>query len=137
MKKEVEDQIEIFIEFIKQLVNDEFDYAIDYVGAEYYFLNGGCLEFAKILKNYILDSKIVINRQLNHFAICYQDHYYDVRGKIQSDDFFEVSDEYLKEYQDYYGRNRMIENCSVDVAVIQELNNCSGNYVKKLMNHIN
>lgn len=137
MKTEVKDKIEILIDFIKDLVNEENAYAIDYLSAEYYFLNGGCLEFAKVLNHYIKEAKIVINNDLDHFAIYYQNQYYDVRGKIQDSNFSEVTEDYLKEFQCSYGRNVMIQNFSFDMAIIRELNNWSSCYVKKLVSSIN
>lgn len=134
----MEMNIETLINFIKDLVKDEFDYALDYVEPEYYFQHGGCLEFAKILKHYINDSSIVISKDKNHFAVKYEDEVYDVTGKLSNPtEFTEVNQEYIQQYQEQYGRNIKIEDKTVDNAIIDELNNCSGDYVEQLVSNIN
>lgn len=125
------DLVEEFIYFIKDLVNDEFDYCIDYVDSEYYFLHGGCLEFAKVLHYYLNGSYIVIRDDLEHFAVWYNDNYYDVTGKINSNHLYRrLSEKEILSIEHYYGNPEV--NFS-DLTLINEINCCSGDYAKKLL----
>ena len=129
--------VEEFIDFIVSIVNDEFDYKLDFIDARYYFIHGGCLLFAQVLKYYLQDARIVLNGSLDHIAILYQNDYYDATGKIENDNFQEVSLEYLESYQNQYGRPEIeINKKFTSQILIQELNDCSGNPVFMFLNKI-
>lgn len=132
------DNVESLIKFIEELVNDEFDYCIDYIDAEYYFMHGGCLELAKILKKLIPEVEIVINDQLDHFAIKYHDNLYDATGKIKDQNSFcEISSSDIRTYEQYYGiPDIKFEHKSVDETIIDEIKEINCDYVKKLIHNI-
>lgn len=132
-----EEKVIEFINFINELVDDEFSEYLD-VPARYYFLHGGCLELAKVLRYYIPESTMAINENGDHIAIKYRNNLYDGTGKIEAPErFFELNDDDVLYLSDYLGRNEIkFERKSVDNAIIQELEQCSGNYVKNLISNI-
>ena len=134
-------QVEEFIDFIISLVNDEFDYKLDFIDARYYFINGGCLLFARVLKHYLPDAQIVINEMLDHIAIRYHNEIYDATGRVENDKFREVSFEYLEYYQEHYGRPEIeVGKKFTEQVLIQELDSCSGsgdlvfNFLRNIQN---
>lgn len=131
------DRVEEFIDFIISVVNDEFDYKLDFIDSRYYFINGGCLMFARVLKHYLPEAQIVMNRKLDHIAILYYNEFYDATGKVENDSFQEVTLEYLECYQKYYGRPEIeISKKFTDQIIIQELDSCSGEPVLRLLQNI-
>ena len=48
-----------------------FDNYLDGIPSRYYFLNGGCLEFVKILKHFIPNLEYVISKDKNHLELQY------------------------------------------------------------------
>lgn len=130
--------VELLIEFICDLVDDEFSGYLGDVPAKYYFLHGGCLEFAKVLNHFVPHSFLMINQTFDHFAIKINDDVYDCTGKIEKEKFNKVDIDFLEKYQHYYGIPEIkFEKKEVSVALISELNECSGDYVKKLVKQIN
>lgn len=76
--------LEKFIEFVADLV-DEFDFFCEVnINSKYYFLNGGCYELFKVVNHYFKDTKCVINKDLTHCAIFYNNEIYDITGKIKN-----------------------------------------------------
>ena len=76
--------LEKFIEFVADLV-DEFDFFYEReINSKYYFLNGGCYELFKVINHYFPESRCVINKDLNHCAILYNGEIYDITGKIEN-----------------------------------------------------
>lgn len=134
----MENFIEEFITFINDLVNDEFGYWIDDVDSEYYFLHGGCLEFAKVLHHYLNGSYIVIRDDFEHFAVEYKGICYDATGKVEGKNLYHrLTWKEILNIEHYYGISSLrFENQVVHSAVIRELNCCNGDYVKKLLCHI-
>ena len=92
--------MEKFIDFVVDLANEELYQYLD-GDAKKYFLQGGCLEFATIIKAYIKQCEIVINKALNHCAIQYKGKMYDARGEIKDRSDFNRADDldllYMKE----------------------------------------
>lgn len=122
------------IQFINGLVDEVFGDYIDDIPAEYYFKNGGCLEFASILHHYIPNSFFVLNQiDQDHIALKIEDAVYDCEGVHDPKDYLVLTLEEVKNYQECYGRGILFEQKPVNVAVIDELNSCSGDYVKKLV----
>ena len=53
----------------------------------YFFMNGGCYTFAKIIKKRFPRTKIMINNLKSHCVIGYNKDIYDIRGEIENLDF--------------------------------------------------
>lgn len=130
--------IEELIVFICELVDDEFSEFVDGVSSKYYFLNGGCLEFAKTLNYFFPNSFFVINQSFDHIALEINDDIYDCTGKVEKEKFERVEADFLENYQHYYGIPEIkFDKKEVSIALISELNECSGDYIKKLVKKIN
>lgn len=125
--------MEEFIYFILDLVDDEFSRFLYPFRAQYYFLNGGCLELAKVLKHYYPTGKIVINGNRNHILFLYQGDTYDATGKVKLNPYEEVMDMSLIE--DFIGNHEIkFEGKMPHDAIIEELTQINDNYIKKLTN---
>ena len=125
--------IEELINFIIDLVNDEFSRFLYPVHARYYFLNGGCLELAKVLKHYYPACKIIINEKRNHILFLYQDKLYDATGELKLNIYEEIKD--INLIEDYIGNKEVrFERKQPHHAIIEELESIHDNYVKKLTN---
>ena len=74
--------MEYFINFVIDLANEELYEYLD-GDAKSYFLQGGCFEFAKIIKSYIKSSQIVINKDYDHCGILHEGNIYDATGKVK------------------------------------------------------
>ena len=132
------EEINKFIQFINNLVDDEFCNYIDNLDPRYYFLHGGCLEFAKVLKHFIPASTYMINSSLGHVAIKIEDTVYDATGIINNNEFVHLKDEELYLIEDIYGIKEIkFGDMVVHKAIINELYSCSGDYVSKLVASIN
>ncbi|MDD3453220.1 MAG: hypothetical protein PHN42_02960 [Bacilli bacterium] len=132
-----EDKMQQFIKFIIDLVDDEFYNYLGESKAEEYFLSGGCLELYKIIKYFIPDIDLFYNID-GHIRIGYQNYLYDVSGKyIISDNYIKLTEDNMMELNDKLGRTEIrFERKQVNVAIINELNMCSGSYVKKIINNL-
>ena len=82
--------VEKFVEFIVDLANDELYERLD-GNAKNYFLHGGCYQFAKIVKEYIPKSQIVINNESEHCGIYYDGNIYDANGIIKDKSKFHIA----------------------------------------------
>ena len=119
--------IEYFVRFIIDLANDELYEHLD-GNAEYYFLNGGCYELAKILKKYIENSKIVINKSFDHCGILYNGKIYDASGIVEEiSDFAIASDEDIKYMEDRFGlpEKENIDGVKISDFIIEEIKKCN------------
>lgn len=115
--------IEYFIEFIIDLVN-EFDFFYtQQINSRYYFLNGGCYELYKVVKHYFPDVICVITKTLDHCGIFYNNNVYDANGKVQNPNNFVIAREIdIKYMEDSFGRG--IKNLESE-HIIEELELCS------------
>lgn len=118
-----------FITFINELVDDEFYQAIEPLKAEDYFASGGCYEFAKILKAFLPESKIMVRKDHKHLAVFYKGNLYDAKGVCQKEDFQDITEEDEIRFADslLYGIPEIkFERKEVAVAVTTEMKNCVG-----------
>lgn len=123
--------MEYFIQFILDLVSDEFYQYLSPVSVKYYFLNGGCLELAKVLKHYYPEGEYVINEQKNHIAFLYQEQVYDANG-IAEESNWEIIN-HLGELEDYYGNKEIyFEHYLPHQAILKELHEIDCNVIKKM-----
>lgn len=128
--------MENFIQFILDLVNDEFYQYLSPVLVKYYFLNGGCLELAKVLKHYYPEGDYVINDQNNHIAFLYQKQVYDANGIAEESKWKIIH--HLSELEDYYGNKEIyFEHLLPHQAILKEINEIDPNIVKKMQKKIN
>lgn len=111
--------LEKFIEFVADLV-DEFDFFCEtQINSRYYFLNGGCYELFKVVNHYFKDTKCVINKDLNHCAILYNDEIYDITGKLNKNDYRIINKEDI-----YYLENILNIKELKNEYIINELDKC-------------
>ena len=82
--------IEEFIDFVIELTDEELGDYLD-GDARTYFMQGGCFEFTRILKKYIKESSIVINKDSTHCGIKYLNKFYDAKGPIKEIEGFKVA----------------------------------------------
>lgn len=95
--------IEQFIDFIIDLADEDLYEKLSGM-ATWYFMNGGCYEFAKILKEYLPDAKFVINKDLDHCAVLYKGQIYDSNGKVLKPEEFNIATEEDIDYmEDRFG----------------------------------
>lgn len=116
-----------FITFIKELVDDEFYQAIEPVSAEAYFAGGGCYEFAKILKTFLPESKIMMRKDYKHCAVFYKGNIYDAKGVCEKEDFQDLTEEDQLRLDDplLCGRSEIkFEGKEVATAVSEEIKLC-------------
>ena len=124
--------MEYFIKFILDLVSDEFYQYVSPVPIKYYFLNGGCLELAKVLKHYYPEGQDVINEQKNHIAFLYQEQVYDANGVAEKANWEIVNN--VSDLEDYYGNKDIyFEHLLPHQAILKELNEIDKNIMKKLV----
>ena len=123
--------MEYFIRFILDLVSDEFYQYLSPVPIKYYFLNGGCLELAKVLKHYYPEGQYVLNEEKNHIAFLYQEQVYDANGIAEKSNWEIVND--INKLEDYYGNKDIyFEHLLPHQAILNELNEIDMSIIKKL-----
>ena len=94
--------MEQFINFVIDLANEDLYTQLD-GNAKMYFLHGGCFEFAKILKQYVKGSQIVLNKEFNHCGVLYSGNVYDATGMVkEKDKFIKVNENDLKYMENYF-----------------------------------
>lgn len=124
--------MEKFIEFIIDLTNDEL---YDFVegDSQIFFLRGGCYEFAKILKRYVSECKIVINKDSEHCGVLYRNKVYDANGIVRDSSEFKIASQSDIDYmEDRFGipEKRYISgNKKISDFIIDEIANCNINYI--------
>ena len=128
--------MEYFIRFILDLVSDEFYQYLSPVSIKYYFLNGGCLELAKVLKHYYPEGQYVLNEEKNHIAFLYQEQVYDASGIVEKSNWEIVND--INKLEDYYGNKEIyFEHLLPHQAILKEIDEIDANIVKKMQKKIN
>ena len=123
----MKEDILYFIEFINDLVDDEFMESIGYVRAKDYFQSGGCYEFACILSHYLPQSKMMIRHDLKHLAIFYNGNIYDSYGLLKKQDFRDLQalDYSYIEDEAFYGRLEIrIEGRKPSDVIIKKKKKC-------------
>ena len=119
--------VEKFIEFIVDLANNELYERLD-GNANYYFQNGGCYELAKVVREYVPNSKIVINNSNDHCGIYYDGKMYDSSGIIEDKSKFKIANnEDIKYMEDRFGipEKENINGGKISDFLIKELKKCN------------
>lgn len=120
-----------FINFIIDLANEELYTHLD-GDAQMYFLQGGCFEFAKILKQYVKNSRIVINKDFNHCGILHSGNVYDATGVVkEKNNFLIVKEEGLKYMETKFGlpEKQYIKGMKISEYLIKQLEECNINKI--------
>ena len=128
--------MEEFIDFIINLTDEEIG---DYLDGDvkHYFLNGGCYEFAKILNNYVQESRIVINKDSNHCGILHFGNVYDATGKVHKKEEFRVATDKDKEYMEFrFGilEKHKVNGKKISEYLISVLDQC---YIADILKKVN
>ena len=119
--------VERFIEFIVDLANDELYEKLN-CDAKTYFTNGGCFEFAQVVKKYIPMSQIMINKENDHCAIAYRGNIYDATGIVRNKmDYSIARIDDIKYMEDRFGISELqyINNVTISDYLIDELKKCN------------
>lgn len=123
--------MERFINFVVDLTNDEL-YELVEGNAEIYFLQGGCFEFAKILKAYIKNLQIVISKNLDHCGVLYDGNIYDASGKVENKNIFnKASQTDLKYMEERFGipEKQYIRGKRISDYIIDEIKECNIDHI--------
>lgn len=72
--------VDKFIEFVIDLVNEDLIFMEREVDSVYYFMHGGCYELYEIVKNYFPQVKCMIENSFEHCAIGHEGKIYDATG---------------------------------------------------------
>lgn len=136
-----------FIAYINGYIDDDYREYVDFVPSTYYFTNGGCYEFAKIIKHFIPSAIIYHSnhnseKYKNHIIVKIGNFYYDSKGLIKNEiaesEFYEVNDAELDIISDFIGYNG---KRPLDDLIINEtemiLSESSGKSILELLNIIN
>lgn len=128
--------MEEFIDFIINLADEEIG---DYLDGDvkHYFLNGGCYEFAKVLKNYARESRFVINKESNHCGILHLGNIYDATGKVDKKEKFHIATKEDKEYMDFrFGilEKQQVKGKRISDYLISILDQC---YISDILEKVN
>ena len=115
--------IKKFIEFVINLVNEDYIFLEREIDATYYFIHGGCYELYKIVKNYFPNVECMIQNDFEHCAICYDGKIIDATGIREDVLNFKVATIKDIEYMDNkFGLN--LKNLEAS-KIIQEINECN------------
>ena len=96
--------MESFINFIVDLTNEElFNNSFTHEETIYYFLNGGCLQLADIVHEFVPDIRYMEQKNHDHIGIFYKDNVYDAEGIQDINNFSFVTNNRLAEIRDRYG----------------------------------
>lgn len=123
--------MERFIGFVIDLANEELCDFLD-GDAKKFFLQGGCYEFAKIIKAYI-KCQIVINTDNTHCAVLYDGKIYDASNEIDSKSFNIASKEDIKYIEERMGipEKHFIKGKTVSEYLIDEIKKCNIGFLIK------
>lgn len=96
--------VEKFIEFVVDLVNEDEIFLNREVDAAYYFTHGGCYELYKIVHHYFKDVICMINKENDHCAIGYDSEIYDAYGsRKDKENFYIATKKDIQYMQDRFG----------------------------------
>ena len=117
-----------FIQFIKELTDDEFCYYLGYIPSTIYFKNGGCYELVKILKHFLPDSQIWVSNNYEHCITSYKGILYDIDGIVEDNTDYHLATkddiDFLND-ETMYGRPEIrFEYMKPSIALIQNILEC-------------
>lgn len=117
-----------FIEFIKELTNDEYSECIEYLPSDIYFKNGGCYELVKTLKHFLSDGEVWIRNDGQYCALYYKGILYDIDGIIEDNTLYHKAtkiDMDCLEDELLYGRIEIkFNHMTPSVALINNILDC-------------
>ena len=117
-----------FIEFIKELTDEEYSRNISYCSSKFYFKNGGCYELVKILKYFLPESEIWVSNDYKHCVFGYKGILYDIDGIVEDNSLFHVATEIDMHFlndEKLYGRSEIkFDSMKPSEALIKNILNC-------------
>ena len=121
--------IECIIDSTTDLKSDYFYYS-RFEQIQSFYTYGGCYEFVKIVKHFLPNIKIFVNkgRKIEHCIFSYNDILYDANGEIKNIEDYRIA---TKEDIEYMERNfgkdevRYINGIPFVEAMIEILNSCN------------
>ena len=125
--------MEELINFIIDLANDELYDFLD-GNSRLYFLQGGCYEFAKILKELVNNSQIMIDEANGHCGVLYFGNIYDASGKVNGKyKFVRAKEEDINYMEDRFGipEKIYIKGKRISEYIIDEMKECNIDYIMK------
>lgn len=115
-------KVEKFVEFIVDLVQEN-EIFMEGGSAKYYFTHGGCYELFKVVNHYIPETVCMINKELDHCAIGYNNNIYDALGIVENKDEFSIA---TKEDIEYMERSFGLKIKSLESDnIINEVEECN------------
>lgn len=123
--------MEKFIDFVIDLANDELYDFFD-GDAKAYFLGGLCFEFAKILKEYIKESQIIIDTKNAHCGVLYEGNNYDASKRPDKKYNFTIANEEdIKYMENRFGipEKKYIYGKTISQYLIDEIKECNIDYI--------
>lgn len=115
-------KIEKFIQFVVDLVQED-DTFMNGGSAGYYFTHGGCYELFKVVNHYIPETVCMINKEVDHCAIGYNNNIYDALGIVENKDEFSIA---TKEDIEYMERSFGLKIKSLESDnIINEVEECN------------
>ncbi len=117
-----------FIDFIKNLTDDDYGHNISYFSSKLYFKSGGCYELVKTLKYFLPDSEIYVRNDYGHCTLKYKGILYDIDGIVEDNSIYHLATKedmlYLNDPQ-FYGRIEIkFDFKSPSDALIQNILKC-------------
>lgn len=123
--------MENFIEFVVDLAEEELYDFLD-GNARSYFLKGGCFELAKVLKHYVKNTQIVINKTYDHCGVMYEGDIYDATGRIkEKGQFLKAEKKDIDYMEDKFGihEKMYIYGKRISDYLIEEIEKCNIGYL--------
>lgn len=139
------DSVDRLIKFVIPLFVDEFDIVDSSYGAVSFFLYGGCLELAKVVKHYYPDTKYAISKDYNHICSLDNDKLYDAldfyedwqlkKYNIINDkrvsDFIVLKDDEIEKMPVNYGVINYVNGVELSKAIINMIDGIESIKIKK------
>lgn len=117
-----------FIEFIRNLTDEDYGHNISYFPSKMYFKNGGCYELVKTIKYFLPNSEIYMSNDYKHCVVCYKGILYDVDGVVEDNTNYHLATEVDLMYLDdpyFYGRSEIkFDYMNPSEALTQNISKC-------------
>ena len=123
-------KISEFINFVIDLMNEEYSEFFINTNAKDFFLRVGCYDLVKIVKHYYPNSKIMIHINNENCAIEYKGEVYNASGIVNKDNYKKASSDDISYLETYFNPDIEVYNQkSIPENLIYEIDKC--NILKK------